>query len=204
VVKLISRLYEPSAGRVTLDGFDLREYDLSDLRQAIGVVTQEAFLFDGSVFDNIAFGKPDATQDEVVEAAKAAEAHHFISLLPQGYETAIGERGKQLSGGQRQRIAIARAILKNAPILVFDEATSAVDNETEAAIQRSVDRFTRGRTAILIAHRLSTVRNVDCIHVMNQGQIIESGTHEELLAHNGAYAALWRVQTGEATLARAA
>ena len=197
VVKLISRLYDPQAGRVTLDGVDLRDYDLSDLRQSVGVVSQEAFLFDGSVLDNIRFGRPDATEDEVIEAAKSAEAHQFIMALPDGYATTIGERGKQISGGQRQRISIARVILKNSSILVFDEATSAVDNETEAAIQRSIERFTRHRTAILIAHRLSTVRNVDCIHVMNEGRIVESGTHDVLLAQDGAYAALWRVQTGE-------
>ena len=197
VVKLIARMYETCAGTILLDGEDVREVVTEDLRISIDVVSQEAFLFDASVYDNIMFGCTDATYKEVLVAAKPAEAHTFISALPEGYETMIGERGKLLSGGQRQRISIARAILKNAPILVFDEATSAVNHETEAAIQRSIDRFTKNRTAILIAHRLSTVRNVSCIHIMADGKIIESGAHEQLLALNCSYAALWRVQTGE-------
>ena len=203
IVKLLSRFYDPVAGPVRLDGLDVREVDLSDLRRNVAMVSQETFLFDASVAENILFGRPEATEAEVIAAAKAAEAHGFITELPQGYDTTIGERGKALSGGQRQRIAIARAILKAAPILVFDEATSAVDNETEAAIQRSIDALAQDRTAILIAHRLSTVRNADSIHVMSEGHIVESGTHEELLARDGVYAALWRVQTGEAVYEQA-
>lgn len=198
VIRLINRFYDPLDGAVELDGLDLREANLTDLRRNIATVSQETFLFDMSVRENILFGRPDATDEEVIEAAKAAEAHEFIVDLAQGYETRIGERGKALSGGQRQRIAIARAILKDAPILIFDEATSAVDNETEAAIQRSIDAFAKDRTAILIAHRLSTVRNADCIHVMSHGNVVESGTHDALIKQNGIYAELWRVQTGEA------
>jgi ATP-binding cassette subfamily B protein len=159
-------------------------------------VSQDVFLFHGTVAENIAYGTFDATQTEIVTAAKIAEAHEFITRLPQGYETIVGERGQKLSGGQRQRIAIARAVLKNPPILILDEATSAVDNETEAAIQRSLERITVNRTTIAIAHRLSTIRNANCIYVMEHGQLIESGTHEGLLDKNGVYASLWRVQSG--------
>jgi ATP-binding cassette subfamily B protein len=148
------------------------------------------------VAENIAYGSPDATTDQVMEAAKIAEAHDFIMQLPQGYETIVGERGQKLSGGQRQRIAIARAVLKNPPILILDEATSAVDNETEAAIQRSLERITVNRTTIAIAHRLSTVRNADCIYVMEYGKLVEWGTHAQLLEQQGIYASLWRVQSG--------
>jgi ATP-binding cassette subfamily B protein len=154
------------------------------------------FLFHGTVAQNIAYGTFDATPRQIVIAAKIAEADEFIKELPQGYETIVGERGQKLSGGQRQRIAIARAVLKNPPILILDEATSAVDNETEAAIQRSLERITKNRTTIAIAHRLSTVRNADCIYVMEQGRLLESGRHEQLLEQNGVYATLWRVQSG--------
>lgn len=196
IVKLLLRLYEIQAGTITLDGIDLRNLNLKDLRRAIGLVSQDVFLFHGSVQENIAYGSPEATFKEVVSAAKMAEAHDFIVNLPQGYDTIVGERGQKLSGGQRQRLAIARAILKDPPILILDEATSAVDNETEAAIQRSLDRITQNRTTIAIAHRLSTVRNADCIYVIEKGKIIEQGRHEELLAKEGIYANLWRVQTG--------
>jgi ATP-binding cassette subfamily B protein len=154
------------------------------------------FLFSGTVAENIAYGTFEATPDEILHAAKLAEAHEFIVQLPQGYDTIVGERGQKLSGGQRQRLAIARAILKDPPILVLDEATSAVDNETEAAIQRSLVAITQNRTTLAIAHRLSTIRHCHCIYVMAQGEIVERGRHEELLELNGLYASLWRVQSG--------
>ncbi len=204
IVKLLLRFYEPTAGRVLLDGRDLRELDLADLRGAVGLVSQDTFLFHGTVRENIAYGLTgsgrEASLDEVIAAAKAAEAHEFITRLPQGYDTVVGERGQKLSGGQRQRISIARAVLKDPPILVLDEATSSVDNETEAAIQRSLERLVRGRTTLVIAHRLSTVRNAHRIHVLEDGRVREAGRHEELLDQQGGlYAALWRVQTGVAT-----
>ena len=197
LVKLLLRFYEISNGQITLDGHDLCSLHLDDLRQAIGLVSQDVFLFHGTVAENIAYGSFSATSTEIEQAAKLAEAHEFIQQLPQGYDTIVGERGQKLSGGQRQRLAIARALLKNPPILILDEATSAVDNETEAAIQRSLEKITYDRTTIAIAHRLSTVRNAHCIYVMDQGQLAEWGTHEELLAREGIYASLWRVQMGE-------
>jgi ATP-binding cassette, subfamily B, bacterial len=197
LVKLLLRLYEVDGGRITVDGVDVREIRLTDLRRAIGLVSQDVFLFHGTVRENIAYGSFDATDAQVREAARQAEAHAFIEALPQGYDTVVGERGQKLSGGQRQRLAIARAIVKDPPILVLDEATSAVDNETEAAIQRSLARITRGRTTIAIAHRLSTVRHADRIYVMERGAIVEVGTHEALAGAGGMYGALWRVQTGE-------
>jgi ATP-binding cassette subfamily B protein len=198
LVKLMMRFYDVNGGSILLDGQDLRDFDLTDLRRAIGFVSQDVSLFDGSIRDNILYGRPDASFEDVVEAARAAEAHAFIEALPDGYDTAVGERGKKLSGGQRQRISIARTMLKNPPILILDEATSAVDNETEAAIQLSIDRISRDRTTVMIAHRLSTVRNADMIHVLEEGRIVESGSHEKLLRRKGIYAGLWRVQTGEA------
>ncbi|MGK7938342.1 MAG: ABC transporter ATP-binding protein, partial [Xenococcaceae cyanobacterium] len=197
LVKLLLRFYEIEEGRITLDDRDIKDIFLGDLRQAIGLVSQDVFLFHGTVRDNIAYGNSHATREQVIAAAKIAEAHDFINQLPQGYDTIVGERGQKLSGGQRQRIAIARAVLKNPPILILDEATSAVDNETEAAIARSLEKITQNRTTIAIAHRLSTIRHADCIYVLEFGQIIEKGTHEELLANNRVYANLWRVQTGE-------
>jgi ATP-binding cassette subfamily B protein len=196
LVKLLLRLYEISGGRITIDGIDIQELNLGDLRRSIGLVSQDVFLFHGTVAENIAYGTFDARDEEIIAAGKIAEAHDFIMRLPQGYETIVGERGQKLSGGQRQRIAIARAVLKNPPILILDEATSAVDNETEAAIQRSLERITVNRTTIAIAHRLSTIRNADCIYVMEYGELIESGTHEELLDKNRIYAGLWQVQSG--------
>ncbi|MEA5627729.1 ABC transporter ATP-binding protein [Nostoc sp. UHCC 0251] len=196
LVKLLLRLYEVQTGSITLDGIDLQSLNLQDLRRCIGLVSQDVFLFHGTVAENIAYGSFENTEQEIITAAKIAEAHEFIIDLPQGYETIVGERGQKLSGGQRQRIAIARAVLKNPPILILDEATSAVDNETEAAIQRSLDRITVDRTTIAIAHRLSTIRNADCIYVMEHGKLVESGTHEQLLEKDGIYSGLWRVQSG--------
>jgi len=196
LVKLILRLYEVQYGNIYLDGIELNNLNLKDLRRAIGLVSQDVFLFHGTVAENIAYGSFEASNREIVNAAKIAEAHEFIAQLPDGYKTIVGERGQKLSGGQRQRIAIARAVLKNPPILILDEATSAVDNETEAAIQRSLERITKNRTTIAIAHRLSTVRNADCIFVMDEGIVVESGQHEQLLEQDGVYASLWRVQSG--------
>ncbi|MFQ4146088.1 ABC transporter ATP-binding protein [Chlorogloeopsis sp. ULAP02] len=196
LVKLLLRFYEVQSGRILIDDIDIRELNLFDLRRCIGWVSQDVFLFHGTVADNICYGSFDATREQIIHAAKLAEAHEFILQLPQGYDTIVGERGQKLSGGQRQRIAIARAILKNPPILILDEATSAVDNETEAAIQKSLQVITQNRTTIAIAHRLSTIRHSHCIYVMDDGQIVEQGKHEELLGLNGIYASLWRVQSG--------
>ncbi|MCA9935748.1 MAG: ABC transporter ATP-binding protein [Anaerolineales bacterium] len=197
LVKLLLRFYDVQQGRITLDGVDIRNLKLADLRRAIGFVSQDVFLFHGSVRENIAYGTFDASLDDIVAAAKTAEAHDFIMQLSDGYDTIVGERGQKLSGGQRQRISIARAVLKDPPVLILDEATSSVDNETEAAIQRSLERLAVGRTTIVVAHRLSTVRNADRTFVLERGQLVESGTHEELVRSGGIYAKLWRVQTGE-------
>ena len=177
VFKLLLGLVRPQAGVVRVDGRALDEYDLRALRLQVGWVAQEVFLFDGSVRENLAYARPDAGLDEIVAAARAAEADAFIRALPQGYDTRIGERGQLLSGGQRQRLAIARALLKDPPILLLDEATSAVDNETEAAIQRSLRHLAHGRTVLVIAHRLSTIVHADLIAVMDAGRVVEQGTH---------------------------
>jgi ATP-binding cassette, subfamily B, bacterial len=198
IVKLLLRLYEATEGAVTIDGHDVKDLTFADLRGAIGLVSQDVFLFDGTVRENIAYGDPDASDAQIEKAATLAEAHDFIDALPEGYDTMVGERGQKLSGGQRQRLSIARAIVRDPAILVLDEATSAVDNETEAAIQRSLEMVSKDRTTLVIAHRLSTVRHADRIHVLENGLVAEAGTHDELVAAGGLYAALWRVQTGEA------
>jgi ATP-binding cassette subfamily B protein len=199
LVKLLLRFYEVQQGKILLDGIDLRDLELRSLRQNIGWVSQDVFLFHGSIAENIAYGSFQASRESVIESAIAAEAHEFIKNLPEGYDTIVGERGQKLSGGQRQRLAIARAILKDPAILILDEATSAVDNETEAAIQRSLLRITQDRTTIAIAHRLSTIRHAHCIYVMENGKIQEAGTHDELIRKSGLYSALWRVQSGVRT-----
>ena len=197
VVKLLLRLYDVDTGAVRIDGHDVRDVTLASLRDSMGYVGQDNFLFDGTVEENIRYGTFDASHEAVVEAARRAQAHAFIAAMPDGYETAVGERGVKLSGGQRQRLAIARTILQQPEILVFDEATSAVDTETEMLIQRSIDRLAADRTAFVIAHRLSTVRDADRILVVEDGKIVERGTHDELLARDGLYANLWRIQAGE-------
>ena len=196
LVGLLLRFHDPLEGTVSLDGHDVRELRLASLRGSISLVSQNTTLFPGSVRDNILYGRPSASEEEILEAARIAEATNFINELPEGWETDIGEDGHRLSGGQRQRLAIARAVLKDAPILVFDEATSNVDNETEAALQRSIERISADRTTIIIAHRLSTVRNADKIAVLDLGGITELGTHEDLVDADGLYSRLWSVQTG--------
>ena len=197
LVKLLLRFYEPQSGTIRLDGTPIGELALQDLRRVIGYVAQDSFLADASIAENIAYGLPDPGREAIKAAALAAEAHEFIESLPHGYDTQVGERGQKLSGGQRQRIALARAIVRNPRILILDEATSAVDNETEAAIQRSLEKLVVGRTSLIIAHRLSTVRHADVIYVIEAGRIVEAGTHDQLIASGSQYAALWRIQTGE-------
>ncbi len=196
LVKLILRLYALNSGQIELDGVPIEEFNLVDLRRAIALVSQEFYLFHGTIEENISYGNNDATLDQIKKAAKLAEASEFIGKLPQGYNTVVGERGQKLSGGQCHRIALARAILKDAPILILDEATASVDNETEAAIQRSLSKITSNRTTIVIAHRLSTIKNADRIIVMSKGSIVESGKHLSLLENKGIYSELWNVQAG--------
>ncbi|WP_160134471.1 ABC transporter ATP-binding protein [Halococcus salsus] len=197
VLKLLLRMYDVDEGEIRVDGTDIDEVTLSSLRRAIGYVSQESYLFYGTIKENIAYGTFEASDEEIVEAAKAAEAHEFITNLPEGYETMAGERGVKLSGGQRQRITIARAILSDPEIMILDEATSDVDTETEMLIQRSLDRLTEERTTFSIAHRLSTIKDADQIVVLENGRVREHGTHEELIDENGLYANLWAVQAGE-------
>ena len=191
---LIPRFYEPTAGQILIDGVDSRDLTLASLRQNIGVVAQDIYLFAGTVAQNIAYGRPGAGQEAIKSAAKAAQAHDFIMALPQGYETDIGQRGVKLSGGQRQRLTIARAFLKDPPILIFDEATSALDTESERAVQQALLKLAQGRTTLVIAHRLSTVRNADRILVLTEVGIAEQGSHDDLIARGGAYASLYAVQ----------
>ena len=197
LIKLILRLYDSTSGEIKFDETNIKDLEIESLRNKIGLVSQDIFLFEGTVFENIAYGNLDATNEEVWEAARLSESDKFINLLPNKENTIVGERGQKLSGGQRQRISIARAILKNPEILILDEATSAVDNETEAAIQRSINTLKKGRTVIAIAHRLSTIRNAEIIYVLENGRVVESGNHESLLDIEGVYSKLWSVQTGE-------
>ncbi|AIF53763.1 lipid A export permease/ATP-binding protein MsbA [Pelosinus sp. UFO1] len=194
IANMIPRFYDPTDGNITIDGIDIKTVTLHSLREQIGIVPQETILFNGSVYENILYGKLDATQDEVVQAAKAANAHNFILDMPGGYDTQIGERGSKLSGGQRQRISIARAILKNPRVLILDEATSALDTESEKLVQEAIDKLMIGRTSFVIAHRLSTIQRADLIVVMEKGRIKEKGTHKELLAAGGLYSKLYQVQ----------
>ncbi|WP_298632950.1 ABC transporter ATP-binding protein [uncultured Umboniibacter sp.] len=196
ITKLLLRFYDPYSGSVKLDGVSLTDWDTQSLRDTIGLVSQDVFLFHGTVRENIAFGEPNASIEAVEQAAKLAEAHEFISELPEGYDSIVGERGQKLSGGQRQRLSIARALLKDPRVLILDEATSAVDNETEAAIQRSLTQIREGRTLIMIAHRLSTIVDADQIVVLDKGRIVQQGTHAELVGETGIYQQLWQVQTG--------
>jgi len=199
IASLIPRFYDPVSGRVLIDGVDLRDVELKSLRENISMVLQDTFLFNGTVLDNIRYGSPNATEEEVLEAAKIANAHEFILKLPQGYETHIGERGVKLSGGQKQRISIARAVLKNAPILILDEATSSVDVETESLIQEALQNLMRGRTTLVIAHRLSTIRHATAICVLDQGRIVQYGNHEQLIHEDGLYRRLYQRQFAHAT-----
>ena len=197
LIRLLLRFHDPSSGRISLDGDEIKELKVKSLRSSISLVTQTIILFPGTVMQNIAYGREGATEDEIISSAKIAEAHEFIMKLPLGYDTQIGEGGHKLSGGQRQRLSIARAVLKDAPILVLDEATSSVDNETEEALQKSLEIISKDRTTIVIAHRLSTIRHSDSIIVLDDGKVIESGTHEELLDNKSQYSKLWNVQTGK-------
>ncbi|WP_305966574.1 ABC transporter ATP-binding protein [Marinobacter salsuginis] len=197
LIKLLLRFYDPSNGEIRIDGQPIRDLSLNSLRGSIGLVSQDVYLFEGTIRENLAYGNPAATDADIIDAAKTAEAWSFIEALPEGLDTPVGERGVRLSGGQRQRLSLARALLKDPPILVLDEATSAVDNETEAAIQRSLKRIGHNRTVIMIAHRLSTIVDADSIAVIEGGKVLEQGTHRELLDQDGAYANQWRVQTGQ-------
>jgi subfamily B ATP-binding cassette protein MsbA len=195
IVSLIPRFYDPDAGRILIDGVDIRDYQLHPLRLQIGYVLQETVLFRGSIRDNIAYGRPGgATDEEIVAAARLANADEFIAKMPQGYHTIVGERGDTLSGGQRQRIGIARAVIRNDPILILDEPTAALDTESERLVIEGLERLMKGRTVITIAHRLSTIRDADNIIVLKDGVVAEQGTHAQLLAHAGLYAELYHVQ----------
>jgi subfamily B ATP-binding cassette protein MsbA len=196
IISLISRLYDPVSGSVKIDGLDIRKYQQQSLRGQISVVLQETLLFQGSVWHNIAYGKPGATRSEILRAAELANASEFIEKMPQGYDTVVGERGVTLSGGQRQRIAIARAVIRNTPILILDEPSSGLDAESEKLVFEALDRLMQGKTSIVIAHRLSTIRSADVIFVLQDGRIVEEGKHDELAAANGLYAELYGIQFG--------
>jgi len=197
LIRLLMRFHDPLSGELEIDNVDIKNLKLSSLRGSIALVSQNTTLFPGTVRENIAYGNPESSEEQIQNAARIAEAISFISELPEGMDTNIGEDGHKLSGGQRQRLAIARAVLKDAPILVLDEATSNVDNETEAALQRSIEKISIDRTTLIIAHRLSTIRNADRIIVFDSGIISEEGTHDELINNSGIYSRLWAVQTGE-------
>lgn len=193
IAGLIPRFYDVTEGAVTVDGIDVRDVTMNSLRKNIGMVQQDVYLFWGTVAENIAYGKPDATREEIEEAAKMAGADEFIRTLPDGYESYVGERGVKLSGGQKQRISIARVFLKNPPIIILDEATSALDNESEVKVQQSLDKLAKGRTSLIIAHRLSTIRNATKIIVITEKGIQEQGTHDELMEHDGIYKKLYEL-----------
>ena len=197
LIKLLLRLYDPTVGSVLLDGIDIRELNLEEIRKQIALVSQEVYLFHGTIAENISYGYKNIDPQLVESASRSAQLHDFVMKLPQGYQTIVGERGILLSGGQRQRLSIARAILKDSPIMIFDEATSSVDTETERAIQTNLANITKGKTALVIAHRLSTIRNADRILVLLNGQVSEEGNHTELVSMNGTYSYLWQVQSGE-------
>jgi ATP-binding cassette subfamily B protein len=196
--QLLLRFYDPQSGRITIDGVDIKTAAPEDVREALSIVPQETVIFAKSALENIRFGRPDASREDVIAAAQAAQADEFLSRLPEGYDTQLGERGVTLSGGQRQRLAIARAILRNAPVLLLDEATSALDAESEVLVQKALGTLMSGRTTLVIAHRLATVLKADRIVVMEDGQIIASGKHRELLADGGLYARLADLQFGQA------
>lgn len=200
LVKMLLRFYEPQSGVISIGGFDTKQLSLAQLRKNIALVSQEVYLFHGSVKDNICYGSPNYSENDFIHVCKLAEIDSFVQNLPDGYNTLVGERGQKLSGGQRQRISLARALLKNAPILLLDEATSAIDNETEAAIQRSLNKVREGRTVIVIAHRLSTIRSADKIIVLENGKVAEEGSHSMLTSKNGIYSRLWKIQTGDLEL----
>jgi subfamily B ATP-binding cassette protein MsbA len=194
---LIPRLWDVTDGRVLVDGHDVRALQLHSLREAISLVPQDATVFGGTIEENIRYGRLDASEEELIDAAQAANAHDFITAMPDGYQTVLGDRGTRLSGGQRQRVAIARAIIKDAPILILDEATSSLDNESERLVQQALTNLMRGRTTIVVAHRLSTIRNADRIAVLDDGWLLELGTHAQLVEKDGLYAHLWRLQASE-------
>jgi ATP-binding cassette subfamily B protein/subfamily B ATP-binding cassette protein MsbA len=197
IADLLTGLYEPSQGKILIDGVDLQQYSLVSWRERLGVVSQDTFVFNDAIMNNIRYGKPEATEGEVIAAAQAAQAHDFIKALPQGYETVVGERGYRLSGGQRQRLALARAILKQPEVLILDEATSALDSQSERLVQQALAMFQEDRTVLVVAHRLSTIVNADQILVLEQGEIVERGTHQELLSRGGHYAHYWHLQGKE-------
>jgi ATP-binding cassette subfamily B protein len=194
IINLLPRFYDPSEGRITIDGYDLRDVTLDSLRSQIGIVLQETTLFSGTIRENIAFGKPDATQEEIENAAKAAAAHDFIMTFPEGYDTHVGERGQTLSGGQKQRVAIARALLLDPRILILDDSTSSVDLNTESQIQKALDTLMKGRTSFVIAQRIGTVMNADKILVLDKGEIVEQGKHENLMEESAIYAEIYNSQ----------
>jgi subfamily B ATP-binding cassette protein MsbA len=197
IISLLPRFYDPQSGVIKIDGVDIRKYKLKSIREQISFVLQETLLFRASVLDNIAYGRPDASHAEIVRAAKQANAHEFIEKLPEGYDTVVGERGATLSGGQRQRIAIARAIIRDTPILVLDEPTSGLDSASEQAVIDALDRLMKGKTSIVIAHHLNAIRHADIVFVVKDSELVEQGTHDELIAAGGLYAELYKIQTSE-------